>query len=120
MAEQTQEEFVDAVYSHAAELMKEGMPAQEIKSNLVEQGLDAESADAVVSNLFAARVKQQQTQGLKNIGFGALWLVGGIVVTVATYGATSDGGKYVVAWGAMLVGGVQFIQGVYQFSTANS
>jgi hypothetical protein len=44
-----------------------------------------------------------------------LWLFGGIAVTVGTYIAAEErgGGYYVVAWGAMLCGGLQFLRGLF-------
>ena len=54
-------------------------------------------------------------QGPKNMLFGALWCIGGVVVTAATYSAVSSGGgKYVVAYGAIIVGAIQFLIGVAQ------
>lgn len=46
--------------------------------------------------------------------YGALWCIGGLVVTALTYSAASDGGTYVVAWGAVLFGAIQFFKGVWQ------
>lgn len=44
---------------------------------------------------------------------GGLWCIGGIFVTVVTYSAaTSRGGVYVVAWGAILFGGYRFLRGL--------
>ncbi len=45
--------------------------------------------------------------------FGALWCIGGIVVTVVTYSAAASGGTYVVAWGAIVFGAIQFFRGLY-------
>jgi len=36
----------------------------------------------------------------------------GIIVTVGSYEAASGGGTYVVAWGAILFGGIQFLRGL--------
>lgn len=116
MSEQTQEEFVQAVYQHAADLMKKGAKNEAVVSNLIEQGLDEESANTVVNNLIEVRNKQKKEQGKKNMLFGALWGVGGIIVTAATYGAASAGGHYVVAWGAIVFGVIQFFGGVLQYS----
>ena len=44
--------------------------------------------------------------------FGALWAVGGTIVTVFSYGSASGGGKYVVFWGAILFGVVDFLIGL--------
>jgi hypothetical protein len=49
----------------------------------------------------------------RNMLVGGLWCVGGIVVSVATYSAASSGGgSYVVAWGAIIFGGIQFFRGL--------
>lgn len=56
-----------------------------------------------------------QAAGPKNMLCGALWCIGGIVVTAATYSVASEtGGRYIVAWGAILFGGLQFLQGLFQ------
>jgi hypothetical protein len=54
----------------------------------------------------------------KNMLYGALWFIGGTVVTVGTLMAASGGGSYVVAWGAIIFGGIQFVQGLYQYATS--
>lgn len=48
---QAQKEAVEAVYKYAAQLMQNGLSSAEVESKLVEQGLDKESAGAVVKNL---------------------------------------------------------------------
>lgn len=53
--------------------------------------------------------------GTKNMLLGALWAIGGIVVTAVTYSAASEGGIYVVTWGAIVIGGIQFIVGLVQY-----
>lgn len=49
--------------------------------------------------------------------YGALWCIGGIMVTTATYSSAvaHGGGTYFVAWGAILFGAIQFLQGVFQY-----
>jgi ribosomal protein S27E len=55
-----------------------------------------------------------QSQGPKNLLSGALWCIGGIVVTIATYAAAEPGGTFIIAWGAILFGGLQFLEGLCQ------
>jgi hypothetical protein len=51
--------------------------------------------------------------------FGAIWCIGGILVTAITYSqATQSGGTYYVTWGAIIFGGIQFIQGLIQYSSS--
>ena len=49
--------------------------------------------------------------------YGALWCIGGILVTGITFSAARSGGTYFIAWGAVLFGGFQFLQGLYQYLT---
>lgn len=68
----------------------------------------------------AANHLSAKSMGNKNMLVGALWCIGGIVVTAATYSAASSssgGGTYVVAWGAILFGGLQFLKGLFQALT---
>ena len=115
--EPTQEEIIDAIYGMAAEAMAGGATDQRVQGMLVEQGLDQESASKVVSDLNQMKGEAIRDAGKKNMIYGALWAVGGTVVTVATYSAASGGGSYVVAWGAILFGAIQFIRGAVQTST---
>lgn len=59
--------------------------------------------------------------GQKMMLYGALWCIGGIVVTVGSYSlasSSSSGGSYFIAWGAVLFGAIQFLKGLYKFLTA--
>jgi uncharacterized protein YgiM (DUF1202 family) len=53
--------------------------------------------------------------GKKNMLYGALWFIGGVVVTIGTLSSSSGSG--IIAWGAILFGGIQFVQGLIQFLT---
>lgn len=114
--ELSEEQIVRAVYAFAAEQMKNGAPPQQIQSALVQKGLDQESAATVVSNLTRLRSEAIREAGKKNMLYGALWCIGGIVVTAVTYSAAAPGDIYVVAWGAIVFGAIQFFRGVWQAS----
>ncbi|HEX4612874.1 MAG TPA: hypothetical protein VH092_32075 [Urbifossiella sp.] len=45
---------------------------------------------------------------------GALWCAGGILVTLLTF---QSGGTVVIAWGAIVFGGIQFFRGMNQLSS---
>ena len=115
--EPTEQELVDAIYQFAAEHMQAGKSNRQVEGLLVERGLQAGDAAAVVSNLSRARSEAIRSAGGRNMLFGALWCIGGTVVTVATLAASSEGGTYVVAWGAILFGGIQFLRGLFQLAT---
>ncbi len=48
----------------------------------------------------------------KAILYGALWCIGGLVVTIGSYSSASDGGSYTIAWGAILFGLFKFLKGL--------
>lgn len=56
--------------------------------------------------------------GLRNIGVGGTVFCVGLLVTVATASAAGGGGKFVVAWGAIAFGGIQFVVGLVQYLSA--
>lgn len=109
----SQQEAVQAVYDHTANLLLvQKMNAEEVKQNLVQNGLDRESASIIVDNLERQIVDAKKERARKDMLYGGLWCVGGIVVTAVTYSAASGGGSYVVAWGAILFGAIQFFRGL--------
>lgn len=57
--------------------------------------------------------EEKRKTASKDLIVGGLWFLGGISVTVITYSsASSGGGTYVVAYGAIIFGGIQFIRGL--------
>ena len=53
--------------------------------------------------------------GLRNLGLGMLWMLIGGGVSAFTYAsASSGGGRYVVAYGAIVAGLVQAVVGLVQ------
>ena len=91
----------------AMQRLKDGVDSAEIRSSLVEQGLDQDSAASVAANLAIQTCMEseaRQASGRRNMYFGALWCIGGVIVTVVSYSAALSGGTYVlVAWGQSLL-----------------
>ena len=49
----------------------------------------------------------------RNMVFGGMLCVVGLVITVGSYSAAISGsGRYLVAWGAMIFGGIRFFRGL--------
>jgi hypothetical protein len=108
-------------YDTAAQQMQAGAASDAIERSLVDHGHDAQIARMVVTDLTAAVAEAKRRAGRKNMLYGALWCIGGTAVTAATYQAaasSSGGGHYVVAWGAILFGAIQFFRGLAQSATA--
>ena len=81
----------------------------------VEGYIDGQTKIKVIAE--AARITN--ALGKKNMLYGALWCIGGTIITVGTYtAASSGGGTYFITWGAIIFGALQFLQRLYQFVTA--
>lgn len=108
-----QEEAVNQILEYAAMLiLQEKRRPEEVQQLLIDKkGLDAESAAMVVQNVSGQIDEAKKSSANKDMLYGALWCVGGIIVTVVTMSNASGGGTYVVAWGAIIFGAIQFIKG---------
>jgi hypothetical protein len=99
------QEAANKVYAYAANLLiNEKKDSYEVKNMLVEKGLDAQSADTILNNLENEISKAKKDRANKDMIYGALWCVGGIILTAAHIGF--------IFWGAILFGGIQFIKGL--------
>lgn len=57
-----------------------------------------------------------EKKGVRGIGWGVVWFLAGLIITLYTYSqasASEFGGVYVVAWGPMLYGAYRVIYGAY-------
>jgi hypothetical protein len=82
-----------------------------VKRILVDDGLDEASALAVVTNLDNQITKAKKERANKDMLYGALWCIGGTVFTLVSYSSAYGGVSYVITWGTILFGGIQFLEG---------
>lgn len=55
-------------------------------------------------------------QAVNKMALGALICIVGIAITACTYSsAARSGGSYTIAYGAILIGGFRFLQGLYYY-----
>ena len=109
--QQSTQDAVRAIYTYAGSLMKANVSDSVIRAKLVEQGLRADAADVVIANLRRAKRKV----ALKDMAIGAGFCLVGLMITIATYAAATSGrgsGSYIVAWGAIIFGALQFFRGL--------
>lgn len=100
------QEWVNGVYDYAVDLYTtQNMSWKEVRWELINQGLNEESASTVVSNLKEQEHKEKQNVANKEMLYGFLWALGGIVLTVATDGAY-------IFYGAVLYGGWLILKGI--------
>jgi len=100
--------------SYAKDVLRQGMPRAAVEEVLRTQGFDAAAASAIVEQ--ANRTKdERRVAGRKHMIMGAVVCAIGITVTVASYSSAEEGGgSYVVAWGAIVFGAIQFFRGLIQ------
>ena len=99
--EQTDKEAIEQIYTFAKDLLfKEKQSKEDVINELINNGIDAENADIVVSNLLSAHNERAN----KDMLYGGLWFVGGII-------ATSASEQYLFL-GAIVFGIIQFFRGL--------
>lgn len=101
------QEFINRVYNYAADLyVNHNMSWQQVRLALIEQGLNSNEADIVVDNLRSQESEAKSKGANKELGYGALWAVGGIALTAITGGT-------LIFWGAVVWGGWLMLRGIY-------
>ncbi|MEN9638670.1 MAG: hypothetical protein RLZZ262_538 [Bacteroidota bacterium] len=92
-------------YDTAANLLiNESRTASEAKRVLITQGLNEAKASEVITKVEEQIAEEKREGASKDMLYGALWCIGGVVATVADFGY--------VFWGAIVFGGVQFFKGL--------
>ena len=111
-----EQQAIDSVYNFAAQLVGDGHSKQQVADALMQEGVDSEAAHAVARNIWQMKKSAVRKAGLKHVVIGGLWFVGGLAVTIGTM-AASDGGGFVVAYGAVIIGGLQMLYGFFKMAT---
>ena len=104
----TPDTIPQAIYNRAAHLLlnsnKDGV---EVRQILINEGLDAKNANHVVTQMEDLMDNAKKAKAKKDMIYGALWCVGGTVLTMAHIGF--------IFWGAIVFGGIQFFRGVSNY-----
>jgi len=89
---------------------------------MVKQGVPQEEAERFVygvqEDLAAFHKTPEGRKALakryaRHMLFGILWVVAGLLFTAITYSMAKAGGKYWVAWGAVIFGLYDFFKGLF-------
>ena len=96
--ENKNENLVNEIYDYAANLLvTKNMNPDDVKKALIDKGVDDKSSSIVVDNLTQQINDSKKEQAKKDMIYGAMWCVGGVILTVAQVGF--------IFWGAILFGG---------------
>ena len=114
---------IDELSEAIANALAEGKSKRAIVEELIEHGWPEGSANQFVNDIEQTVVvfknspegRQLADAYARHMTYGILWIVGGTIVTVATYQAAfaSGGGTYIIAWGAILFGIIDFFRGFF-------
>lgn len=86
------------VYEHAGRLLfEEGHSEHQAQQALIEGGVSPEMANQAVNQLAEQFKAAQREKGKKDMGWGALWLLGGLTLTFSDTGYIWYGA---IIWGA--------------------
>jgi hypothetical protein len=106
----------ERAFSYAKDVLRQGMPREKVEEVLRAQGFDPATASAIVQQADGMK-NERRVAGRRHMIVGGIVCAVGITVTAVTYSAASDGGgNYVVAWGAIVFGAIQFFRGLIQAS----
>ena len=93
------------IYNYAATLLyRDKRSYPDTMDLLKSEGLDEESASTVIDNLETQMKSVKNARAKKDMLYGALWCIGGTVLTLAHIGF--------IFWGAIIFGAIQFFKGV--------
>jgi len=94
------------------ELMKQGWPKESAVRfvDRIEQDLK-QYVEQYKNSPEGRRVMASKYK--RHMLYGALWAVGGTLVTAVTYIAASGGGMFIIAWGAIVFGIIEFFVGLF-------
>ena len=120
-------EVTDEAYLYALDCLLKGSKPAEVRRLLLDSGYTARQADKIVQTAMqyrndhdaanAANVDSEGNSGTRNMVIGGIVCLIGVAVTLGTMSAASGGGgKYIVAWGAIVFGAIQFFRGLSQMN----
>lgn len=97
-------------YNMAVKLLVERqMEPHAIKTKLIAEGASSYEAQKIVDEISNELKRAKQKAASKDIIYGSLWCVGGLVLTIANIGF--------IFWGAIVFGGIQLIKGIVNYAT---
>ena len=107
----------ERAFSYAKDVLRRGMPREKVEEVLRAQGFDPATASAIVQQADGLK-NERRNAGKRHMITGAIFCVAGIIITAVSYSAAAEGGggTYVVTWGAIIFGGIQFFRGLIQYS----
>jgi len=87
---------------------------ESIVKELMGKGVSPKNAQAIVSETQKLVRSARGDKYKKRMTRGLLWTIAGIIVTCATYAFAEDlGGRFVLCYGAIILGVIDFLAGLF-------
>jgi hypothetical protein len=117
-----QQEQIQRVYNYVTQSLNNGNSREDVIQDLVNRGMPADTATAVVDQARPPKGVPRQRSGggvglsggLVMMLVGVAMLVGGLLVTGYTYLTAETGDTYVVTTGLFVVGGLTIFRGLFR------
>ncbi len=104
--------------AYAINQLSRGTSPADVRNELIEQGCSEVEANRVIESLqgeFKTKSRASSaSDGLKNMIIGGIVCFIGVAVTVGSYVAAEPGGYFLLAYGPIIFGGIQFFRGLVQ------
>jgi hypothetical protein len=118
-ANQATQDAVASLFDEAVRLAEDGRAVAKIEAHLKARGLDDRTAAGMAQRAWDMPADQRRRAGRRNVILGAALCSLGLLVTAVTYfvaASSPGGGRYVIAWGVVLFGVLQFLRGLAQLN----
>lgn len=117
-ASQISKEDIQAMYQFVAGELTRNTSPQLIEQELVKRSVPPDLAKQLIGSTQAALKKNRGEKHRKRMIRGALWTLAGLIITCGSYFLASDlGGSYVLCWGAIIFGIIDFLIGLFGWLT---
>jgi hypothetical protein len=103
-AQKAKEVTIEEVNRYTANLFLRGKSTEQVKEELRAHGLDEQTIETAINNAGDEVFEFKKAKANKDMLYGGLWCIGGVVLTIAHIGY--------IFWGAIVFGAFQFFRGV--------
>jgi hypothetical protein len=103
-----------ALYYYAAELIKQGMPREDIVNALIAKGINRETAERMLAKLDVSRANVARRAGYRNLFLGGIAVLLSILPLFGIAGPPAEGFSFWVAIAVLAIGLIQAGRGILQ------
>jgi hypothetical protein len=97
-------------------LLNDRLSPERTKQVLIQDGIAEDRAHEIVDHLDAHITQYTRERSRKDLLYGSLWCMGGVLFSVISYQTGSFGNAwYLIPFCAILMGSLQFIKGLLRF-----